>query len=1098
MKNESVKSYFFIAGLLSVILASSVLAITTILFPLDGISGDGVLRFFGRFHPLALHFPITLLVLALGLELLSFTPKPWSRLSALSMPILFLAVFTACITATLGVLLASNEGHMGTLVERHRLLGVSVAILSIVALGLRWSSEVFQAKKKLLRLSSSGTLSVTCLVMMFAAHDGGSMVHGQNYLPQYAPVAIKSLLSASQHNEVNELTLIQSPQTTKLLADFSNDIAPIIERNCSSCHGASKQKAGIRFDELSPKMERDHEVDVWSSVRDALNAHQMPPKEEGRQPSSVERQQVVNWIGSAFDHVAKQRKENRVSPMRRLTVNEYQNTLQELFGTGFKFANTLPSAPISEHGYSRDVELLSVSALELEYFLNIARQSVDEYVLFDENITQSEHYLIEFEKVYFRPGVDGGYSIAKPLSKQKIAQKLEAKKTKPIIYSPRTLFPLPEGPLVNDDEEGLLKLGYKQKLNGKYARLKSKLPHKNGVLVARVHVSSKMGDDGSVPRLEFKVGKTIGTEIGAVVGGECDVTAPFNRLQICIFKVPLEEMPVQFRQDKSTNIDIFVFNKSRDPDASYALAPEGLNTHPKRTRLLKRHSVATKAATLGKAKMRKAGVNELYLDAIEIDIIPFGVDDKSKVWNINTPNALSGDDEARMVAEKSLKSFMERAYRRTVSSQELDDMVSLYNEFRNKGDNFENALKETFSSVLISTPFLYVSAPVSVDSNQEISTEERSQIASRLSYFLWSGPPDEQLLELAAENRLSDPAILAVQVDRMLKDEKSRRFSSRFAREWLRLDKFDLVSVNPEFYPFYDEDLGKDMVAETISTFQEVFHRQKDARELISSDTVYINQRLARHYGFPAVTGGEMQATKVPNSIDRGGILQQAAILTMTADGAESNPIYRGVWVLERVLNDPPPPPPPSVPPLEEPSGELGPLTLIQKIELHRTQSACSACHANIDPWGLPFESFDAIGAWREKALVINPETSAKSFLPIDSRTTLATGEKINGSEELVSYLFSEREEEFTRSLVWHMMTYALGRVPNLGDEHELKTIHSHFRASGYKFSALVLAIAQSEAFQVTSEQNGLAQSNAQHPTLLDYKTPDNKTHNKS
>ena len=230
-------------------------------------------------------------------------------------------------------------------------------------------------------------------------------------------------------------------------------------------------------------------------------------------------------------------------------------------------------------------------------------------------------------------------------------------------------------------------------------------------------------------------------------------------------------------------------------------------------------------------------------------------------------------------------------------------MMELYDQFRSEGDSFEDALKETFSTVLISDPFLFVAAPVPMEDHPSISEEERSQLASRLSYFLWSGPPDERLRWLASQDQLSDPATMASEVRRMLRDRRARRFSERFAREWLRLDKYSLVAVNPEFYPHYDEDLGEDMVAETIATFQEILHGDRDARELISSDTVYVNQRLARHYRLPQVTGGAFQAVAVPDFRTRGGLLRQGAILTMTADGAESNPIYRGVWILERLLN---------------------------------------------------------------------------------------------------------------------------------------------------------------------------------------------------
>jgi hypothetical protein len=513
-------------------------------------------------------------------------------------------------------------------------------------------------------------------------------------------------------------------------------------------------------------------------------------------------------------------------------------------------------------------------------------------------------------------------------------------------------------------------------------------------------------------------------------------------------------------------------NASHDPDAIFDVVPEGYNYAPDKVGLMSRWRKTLSDSIVSKKAMREAGVNELYLDAIEIDMVPFGLDMNAKLWRIDAQRAaLNAGADSRTVAQESLQAFMERAYRRSISRAELDSMMSLYDQFQREGDSFEDALKETFSTVLISDPFLYIAVPIPPEDHPFISKEERSQLASRLSYFLWGGPPDDRLLKLASQNQLSDPAILATEVSRMLRDSRARRFSESFAREWLRLDKYGLVAVNPEFYPHYDEDLGKDMVAEVITTFQKIFHGDRDARELISSDTVYVNQRLARHYGLPPVTGGELQAAVVPEYRTRGGLLHQGAILTMTADGAHSNPIYRGVWILERLLNDPPPPPPPAVPALEASAAEFAGLTLKQKIELHRDQSSCRNCHAKIDPWGLALEHFDAVGAWREEALVINPDTAAQSFLPIDSSTVLPTGEEIEGSTGLVSYLSGEGEEEFTRALTWHMLTYALAREPNLGDEAELESIHNYFRTSGYKISALVLAIVQSEVFQAGPDE---------------------------
>jgi hypothetical protein len=856
----------------------------------------------------------------------------------------------------------------------------------------------------------------------------------------------------------------------ELLASYSETIAPIMERYCASCHGEDKQKGDIRFDELDPAMTFDHDVGIWESVFDLLVLHDMPPEEEERQPSERERQQIVDWIEASFERVAELRRANRSSPMRRLTVSEYENTLQELFGTTGEFGKSLPAAPISEHGYSRDSALLGVSALELEYFLDIARQAVDDYVIFTEPIPESERFLIEFEEVEFRPGVAGGYSVDEPLTEQELVEKRRVRDAGPVVYSDRTLFSLPEGRLDLDSEE--LNRSDRQKFHQQFARFKSHQLHKAGELIARVHVAAKLGDDGSAPRLRFKIDSRSGFEFGAPIEGGLDVTALIDEAQVVEIRIPFRHIPAEAtEEDRETMLTLQVSNVSRDPDAIFDMVPEGYNFSSKHQGLIARYRKTLADSIVSKAAMREAGVNELYLDAIEIDIVPFGLDISARLWRIDAQRAaMNAGADAPAVARESLEAFMERAYRRSISPVELDSMMSLYEQFHSEGDTFKDALKETFATVLISDPFLYIAAPVPLEDHPYISEEERSQLASRLSYFLWGGPPDEHLLDLASRDQLSDPATLAAEVSRMLRDSRARRFSERFAREWLRLDKYGLVAVNPEFYPHYDEALGEDMIAEVVATFQEVFHGDRDARELISSDTVYVNQRLARHYGLPSVTGGEFQAVAVPDYRTRGGLLHQGAILTMTADGAESNPIYRGVWILERLLNDPPPPPPPAVPPLEASSADFAQLTLKQKIELHREQNTCKSCHAKIDPWGLALENFDAIGAWREDALVINPDTAAQSFSPIDSSTVLPTGEEIEGSTDLVTYLAGHREEEFTRSLAWHMMTYALARAPNIGDKSELDSIHRHFRTSGYKLSALVLAIAQSEVFQIAPD----------------------------
>ena len=347
--------------------------------------------------------------------------------------------------------------------------------------------------------------------------------------------------SVAYGDEATEPAVALSPQDDALRASFTEEIAPLMERNCSGCHGERKQEAGLRFDQLSPAMSLDQDVSVWSSVRDALNSHEMPPPEETRQPSEQERQRIVDWIDTSLEQVAQRHRANRSSPMRRLTVNEYENTLQELFGAAVPFGKKLPAAPLSEYGYSRDAALLGVSALELEYFLDIARQSVDDYVIFGERIPDSEHYLIEFEDVNFRPGVAGGYSVDEPLTQQELLEKLQARDDAPVVYSDRTLFPLPDGPLDLSSEE--LNRSDRQKFHEQFAKFKSHQLHKAGELIARVHVAAKLGDDGSAPRLRFRIGDTLGMEFGAPIAGECDVTASIDKPQVCTFRIPFRHVP---------------------------------------------------------------------------------------------------------------------------------------------------------------------------------------------------------------------------------------------------------------------------------------------------------------------------------------------------------------------------------------------------------------------------------------------------------------------------------------------------------------------------------------------------------------------------
>jgi hypothetical protein len=304
----------------------------------------------------------------------------------------------------------------------------------------------------------------------------------------------------------------------------------------------------------------------------------------------------------------------------------------------------------------------------------------------------------------------------------------------------------------------------------------------------------------------------------------------------------------------------------------------------------------------------------------------------------------------------------------------------------------------------------------------------------------------------------------------LLDDERSRQFSAAFARQWLHLDDFGTGTVSTDHYPEYSPELGMLMVQQTIATFQDVFHSDRDARSLFTDEHMFLNDQLAMHYGLPPVAGGELRRMQIDQDTGRAGLVTQASILAINSNGIDSNPVKRGVWLLERILDDPPPDPPPNVPSLGADGTSLVGLTLREQIEGHRDKSACINCHKKIDPWGLALENFDAAGVWRDSIATAGGDKV--NVVPVDANTVLPDGAEVHGAGELGRYLLEERERDVMRGLVRHMMVYGIGHELDILDEQEAEEITKMFRTSGYNLKHLVLAIVQSDSFAPRNEEN--------------------------
>ena len=331
-----------------------------------------------------------------------------------------------------------------------------------------------------------------------------------------------------------------------------------------------------------------------------------------------------------------------------------------------------------------------------------------------------------------------------------------------------------------------------------------------------------------------------------------------------------------------------------------------------------------------------------------------------------------------------LKRFMFRAYRRPASVVEVDRMHRLYQALRSRKISPKEALTQTLSAVLCSPGFLLIAEPFSDDlKNEKARPLNDFELASRLSYFLWNSMPDKPLFTLARAGKLRDPKVLIQQVDRMLKHEKAQSFFTQFTTQWFGLDGIYSIAINPEYFPNFKEELKGEMIAETIAFFSRLVEENRSALELIDSDYAMLNADLARHYGIPGVPGDELRPISLKTANHRGGVLTHASVLTRNSSGDDTHPIKRGVWLLERLLDDPPPPPPPAVPNLAETESNGKGLSLKAKLKMHRNQESCNTCHRKIDPWGVAFENYDGIGRWREStgdtATLVLPKTPLKA-----------------------------------------------------------------------------------------------------------------------
>lgn len=436
---------------------------------------------------------------------------------------------------------------------------------------------------------------------------------------------------------------------------------------------------------------------------------------------------------------------------------------------------------------------------------------------------------------------------------------------------------------------------------------------------------------------------------------------------------------------------------------------------------------------------------------------PIGVSDtpsRKRVFKCHPASAA----EEEPCAKQIFASLELHAFRRAVTDEDLEAPLKFYRTARQSG-SFDAGIQNGLVAILASPKFLYRAEDeppnLAPGASYRLSDVD---LASRLSFFLWSEGPDDELMTVAANGTLHEPAVLEAQVHRLLADPRSRSLVTNFAFQWLQVDGIDKIEPDPALFPSFDEDLRVALHKEIELFVDSVFRQDLNVEQLMTANWTYVNERLALHYGIPNIRGNLFRRVTL-NDPHRFGLLGKGGILMSTSYGNRTAPVLRGAWILENITGTPPKAPPKNIKALQENVAGETALTVRQRMELHRTEASCNACHGIMDPLGLSLENFDAIGQWRDR--------DREAGDPIDASGEMVTGQKLNGPEDLRKALMTN-PEQFVQTLTVKLMTFALGRTVEFHDMPVVREIVHAAARDDYRFSSLILGIVESEPFQMT------------------------------
>jgi hypothetical protein len=815
---------------------------------------------------------------------------------------------------------------------------------------------------------------------------------------------------------------------------YKSHVEPFLQNHCIDCHGPEKSKGDITVHALNSDLSSGQELDKWESILDMLEFGEMPPIDQP-QPKEAEVQAVIKWIesgmrkavGRALLPVEDGGTGRSAHPTaRRLTNVEYQNTLRDLIGFELDVIEDLPRDPVKPYEFNNTGELMRIGPEQIDRYLEVARR-----VMASAIVDYGEPEVHKTRRKWPK------HNLYRGLAWDEIGVYGNGRHTVATGLGLKS-FPKTGDFRIRMNASAILPPGYDQ-----------------------VPLRLIMGNDIQVNSSTREV-----REVGVV-----NLSNSPDEPRIIEFTGRIENFPP---------LPGRTVNGQRQPDRM-SITPQNIYDDGS---LNDRYSYGN---------LRNIDLPRVVIEWVEFESPVTDVWPPAHHTAILFDSPLRESDPDTYVREV-LNRFMPRAYRRSVSQDEVEVFARVYKLVRPELKTLEAAMRETLSMVLVSPQFLY-------HTESDPATDAHYAMASRLSYFLWASMPDGELLDLAARKKLDDPAVIEQQVLRLLADERSTGFVENFTMQWLSLRKMKTVPINRDLFPRFlyyvpvGERAGTEMpylptvrdymLQETIGFVGELIRRNASVLNVVDSDFAVLNQRLAAHYGVEGISGVDLRPVPIKPEHNLGGLLTHGSVLIGNGTGTAPHPIYRAVWLREAILGDAVADPPAEVPALSDSAGESAEkaLTIAELLARHRTVESCNDCHFRLDPWGIPFEHYNAVGQYQPKVPkegtrvgvyhkaqhtdLAGYEAYLASIntveIPADAR--VPHGPKVDGLQELKAYLLKNRKDDIVENVVRRLLSYSIGRELNYRDRFAVEKLVEETRGGDHGMRDIIVSICKSKTF---------------------------------